>query len=121
MPFKLKDSGVTLKYVGEDTTQVGKQADVLSLTFKEVGDTPNNKYLVYVGKDTRLVDQWDFYTNATDTVPRFSTPWAEYNKYGNIMLSSDRKMAKLSEIGVYETLSESVFSSFDPVDLPADD
>ena len=117
MPFKLKDSGVTLSYVDADTTQLGGQADVLALTFKNVGDTPDNKYLVYVGKETRLVEQWDFFTNATDSLPRFSSPWLDYQKYGNILLSSDRKMAKLSEIGVYESLPESVFNSFDPVDL----
>ena len=34
MPFKLKDSGVTLSYIGEDTTQAGVPADVLQLTFQ---------------------------------------------------------------------------------------
>ena len=37
MPFKLKDSGVTLKYLREDTTMAGKDADVLGLTFQNVG------------------------------------------------------------------------------------
>mgnify|MGYP000707661607 FL=1 len=31
MPYKLKDSGVTLKYVGEGATEVGEMADVLAL------------------------------------------------------------------------------------------
>jgi hypothetical protein len=90
MPFKLKDSGVTLKYVGERNTEEGQAADVLSLTFKEVGNTPDNKYEVYVDKKSRLITQWDFYTKNTDAEARFSTPWANYEKHGKLLLSADR-------------------------------
>ena len=90
MPYKLKDSGVTLKYLGQDTTLAGKSADILQLTFKQVGVTPNNMYWVYADADTRLITQWDFFTNATDEAPRFSTPWNDYNKHGDIQLSGDR-------------------------------
>jgi hypothetical protein len=44
MPFKLKDSGVTLTYAGEDTTQSGIESHKLQLTFENVGNTPQNKY-----------------------------------------------------------------------------
>ena len=87
MPFKLKDSGVTLKYVGKDTTQIGRNSDVLELTFADVGVTPDNKYLVYVDDSSRLVTQWDFYTNYQDSLPRFQSPWKDYKKYGDILLS----------------------------------
>jgi len=40
MPFKLKDSGVTLKYSRADTTLSGQSSDVLTMTFQDVGDTP---------------------------------------------------------------------------------
>ena len=71
MPYKLKDSGVTLKYFGKGETVEGKAADVLELTFKNVGRTPENKYHVYVDEDSRLVTQWDYYPNASDPEPRF--------------------------------------------------
>lgn len=87
MPFKLKDSGVTLKYSGTDTTQTGALSDVLELTFSEVGVTPDNKYLVYVDQDTKLATQWDYYQNYSDSIPRFQSPWPDYKKYGNILLS----------------------------------
>ena len=112
MPFKLKDSGVTLKYVEEDTTLTGAKADILQLTFEEVGDTPNNKYLVYVDKTSKLVTQWDFFTNYEDEEPRFSTPWADYKPYGTILLSGNRGRSKLSEIGCFTNLPESVFQDF---------
>ncbi|CAN0528999.1 unnamed protein product, partial [Scytosiphon promiscuus] len=65
MPFKLKDSGVTLKYIGEDSV-MNDFSDVLELTFREVGVTPQNKYHVYVDKNSNLVNQWAFYKNYDD-------------------------------------------------------
>ena len=112
MPFKLKDSGVTLKSMGVDTMQGGIDADVLELTFREVGVTPDNRYLVYVDKENRLVSQWDFYTTYQDTVPRFSTPWAEYEEHGSILLSGNRGRGSLTDIAVLEELPASVFTEF---------
>jgi len=109
LPFKLKDSGVTLKYIGEGTTQEEQVADVLQLTYKNVGKTPDNKYLVYVDKDTHLISQWDFYTNATDEAPRFQLPWKDYNQYGPIKLSGDRGKYALTEIEVWKMGQERIF------------
>ena len=100
MPFKLKDSGVTLKYVGRDTTAIGQLGDKLSLTFEGVGKTPQNKYEIIVTDENRLVEEWRFYTNAKDTIPRFTTPWGDYKQYGEILLSGDRGSNSLSEIAV---------------------
>jgi hypothetical protein len=104
MPFKLKDSGVTLTYEGQDTTMQGEAAEVVGLTFEEVGNTPENKYLVYVTPTDSLVKQWDFYRNATDSLPSFSTPWANYERYGDILLSDNRGERALDDIAVYEEL-----------------
>jgi plasmid maintenance system killer protein len=108
MPFKLKDSGVTLKYLSQEKTDEGIDADVLQLTFEQVGDTPNNKYWVYVDQKDKLVKQWDFYRNATDSIPAFSTPWTDYQTYGNILLSSGRGQRGLSNIAVFDTLPDSL-------------
>lgn len=99
MPYKLKDSGVTLKHVGEENSD-SLQADILELTFDAVGKTPENKYLVYVDKNDKLVKQWTFYTTAEDEEPRFVTPWAKYKKFDKILLSSDRGKYQLSEIEI---------------------
>lgn len=111
MPYKLKDSGVTLKYVGEDTSAAGQPCDVLELTFKNVGDTPQNKYHVYVNKQTRLVDQWAFFPNAEDKTPRFVTPWQNWQRYGNILLSDDRGRNKHTNIAVFDILPAKVYQS----------
>lgn len=116
MPFKLKDSGVTLKYLGEQKTADGELADVLQMTFEDVGRTPENKYHVYVGKKSRLVIQWDYFQKYTDEKPTISTPWQNYQKHGKIMLSGDRGgNRQLSEISVYSDIPSSVFTSFEPV------
>jgi hypothetical protein len=115
MPFKLKDSGVTLQYLGEDTTANGKKADVLHLAFKGVGVTPDNGYQVYVDKDSRLVTQWAYFKNASNEKPDFVTPWNDYQTYGKIKLSSDRGERKLTEIKVWDQVPEEAFTSFDPI------
>ncbi len=105
MPFKLKDSGTTLKYVREDSTEAGGFADVLELTFADVGVTPENKYEVYVDKKSGLVTEWAFFPTANDSIPRFKTPWRKYKKHGQILLSEERSenyslkpVAVLSEV-----------------------
>ena len=117
MPFKLKDSGVTLRYLGERNTAENQPADVLQLTFEGVGRTPQNKYHVYVDKTSRLVTQWDFFGQYSDEAPRFSNARTNYQPHGNILLSDGRGQRAHTQVGVYDRLPESVFNSFDPVDL----
>ncbi len=110
MPFKLKDSGLTLKYVGEEKTEAGADADKLQLTFKNVGDTPQNKYYVWVDKTSHLVSQWAHYRKADDEKPNFVLPWKDYQKAGNVMLSGDRGARKITEIEVLDSLPEATFT-----------
>ncbi|MCG8606318.1 hypothetical protein MJD09_15205 [bacterium] len=117
MPYKLKDSGVTLKYVGEKKMETGANAEVLQLTFEGVGVTPENKYEVFVNKDSKLVEQWSFFRQASDDQPRFSTPWHEWEQHGKILLSGNRGERGHSDIAVFDELSASVFENPDPVDI----
>ena len=75
MPFKLKDSGVTLTYQGTTKTMAGQPADELRLTFKNVGTTPDNRYEILVNPSTGLVDEWAYFPQATDTIPAFRRRW----------------------------------------------
>ncbi len=118
MPFKMKDSGLTLKYLGEDTTAKGAKSDVLRFTFTGVGVTPNNGYKVWVDKQSHLVTQWAHYKDAAQPEPNFITSWEDYKTYGNIKLSSLRGPDRsITEIYVFDKLPDSVFTSFTPVDL----
>ena len=94
----------------------GRDADVVELTFETVGDTPDNKYDVYIAQDTGLVEQWDFYSTAADAAPRFQVPWHDWTRHGRIMLSGNRGRGQLTDIGVYSTLPASVFTDPGPVD-----
>lgn len=119
MPYKLKDSGVTLKYVGEGKMPDSSAAEILQLTFENVGVTPQNKYLVYVNKATKLVGHWDYFTTATDEKPRVSNVWGNWQQYGRIMLSDDRGRGKHTDLAVFEALPASVFTDPAPVDWQA--
>lgn len=112
MPFKLKDSGVTLKYLREDTTLSGTSADVISLSFENVGVTPQNVYEVWVDTDTKLVTQWAYYPDSTTLEPQFITPWTDYNKYGEILLAGNRGKYELTNIEVLETVPDGTFTDF---------
>lgn len=119
MPYKLKDSGVTLKYTGEDTTQNGSLADKLNLTFEGVGNTPQNMYNVWVDKESKLVTQWSYYPTADAAEPRFINPWEEWKKQGAIMLSGSRGQRQISDIMVFDELPESVYKNHEKPDLKA--
>lgn len=111
MPFKLKDTGVTLKYLGEDTLKTGGRCNVLQLTFNNVGDTPQNKYHIYVDLEDNLVKQWAYFNNSTQDSANFVRPWDNYKKYGNILLSADRSDSSgPRNVVVDQTLNEKIFS-----------
>ncbi|MBL6447462.1 hypothetical protein JMN32_14180 [Fulvivirga sp. 29W222] len=114
MPFKLKDSGVTLKYSREDTTASGIVADVLTLTFENVGSTPNNKYEIYVDKADHLVKQWAYFKEANQKTPSAIWPWDNYKEYDKVLLSADRSDGKgPHNVRVFQVLPDEVFTSFD--------
>jgi hypothetical protein len=123
MPYKLMDAGVTLSYLGERETEAGRPADVLQLTFADVGRTPQNKYHVYVAKASGLVEQWAYFADRQDDTPRIKVPWGQWKRYGRIMLSGDRgevrgNPARLTDIAVFDELPESILTSPEPVDWP---
>ena len=123
MPYKLKDSGVTLRYRGEGTMEDGRPAEILELTFDSVGLTPQNKYHVYVDKETMLVGQWSYFRDAADAEPQFTRPWKNWQRYGAVMLSNHRGEGRggnpfiLPNVGVYDTVPASAFEDPARLDL----
>lgn len=117
MPFKLKDSGVTLKHLRTDSLEAG-MADVLELTFSEVGITPDNKYEVWVDQETHLVCQWAYFRTYDDPKPSITTPWDGYQTYGNILLGGGRGVSvkdgkevkrEMGNISIMDSVSDSRF------------
>lgn len=112
MPFKLFDKGVHLTFVGTGNTERGGAAEILELTFNNVGATPQNKYLIYIDKESRLISQWDYFQNVDDDNPTIVNPWTDYAWYGNIRLASGRgNRGIISDIHIWDTLPDSVFES----------
>ena len=118
MPFKLRDPGVTLSYLGRDTTQSGEQAEVIQLQFAGVGVTPDNKYHIWIGHQPKEVLQWAYYRSSQDTLPGFTLSWTNYQRFDptGIVLSSGRGEREMGDIRVYTELPEDVFNSVTATD-----
>ncbi len=113
MPFKLKDSGVTLKYLGEETLVDSAYYNVLQLTFKDVGNTPQNKYKLYVDLKDKRIKYWAFYPKAENDTAAFVRPWDNYQKYGSLWLSADRSdNGGPKRVSLPQTLPEDYFTRF---------
>jgi hypothetical protein len=119
MPYKLRDPGVTLSYVGEAEMLDGRAAEVLELTFADVGRTPENGYRIYVAADSGLVEQWDYYRQATDEEPQLQVPWHDWRRYGRILLSADHGDRRHTGIGVLDEVPAGAFTSPTPLDWEA--
>ncbi|MFD2513108.1 hypothetical protein ACFSRY_04475 [Pontibacter locisalis] len=119
MPFKLQDPGVSLKYMGEEKTMDGAKADVLEMTFENVGLTPQNKYKLWVDKDKGLITQWAFFRNYNDAEPAFTRRWSDYQSYAGIKLASNRSNPQsdfeLTDIAVPNAVPDAVFYSPTPI------
>lgn len=85
---------------------------MISLTFEQVGFTPQNKYRAYIDPKSHLISQWDFYRNSSDSAASFQNVWTDYQQYGEIMLSSGRDQRELGNIKVAQEWDDSVFEEF---------
>ncbi|MFD1469655.1 hypothetical protein ACFQ48_15620 [Hymenobacter caeli] len=119
MPFKLQDPGVNLTYKGAGKTMDGAPADVLGMTFENVGVTPENRYEVLVNRATGLVDEWAYFPKATDAQPAFRRRWNEYARHGQLLLAAGRseaaKPARFDFVAAAQTLPDGVMTSPVPV------
>lgn len=120
MPFKLKDSGVTLTYRGSGQLLDGTTpAEVLVMTFQNVGVTPDNKYEVYVNPQTGLVEEWAYFPKATDAQPAFRRRWSGYRRYGRLLLATDRSDGKdnraLGHLSASETVPAGLMQNPRPI------
>lgn len=113
MPFKLRDAGVTLAHIGTDTISKGIMTDIISVTFDGVGDTPQNKYHVYVDQSDHLIKQWDFFAKSSQEKPNRSWPWDNYSDFDGLFLSQERSdESGPSQVKVYTEIDEKIFSEF---------
>lgn len=111
MPFKLKDAGATIKYLGEDISLKGERCNVIELKHDQRG--AQHKYLIFVDLKDNLVKQWAFLNDLSQDSAVFIRPWDNYNKYGKIFLSSARSDgAGPNDVKVYDHLPDTIFTQF---------
>jgi hypothetical protein len=114
-PFKLRDPGVTLAWDGEEALD-GRPHDRLALAFAGVGETPGDRYWMWVDRETGLVDRWAY---VLEDQPADATPtawsWEGWQTYGKVklaplraMVGGDRKL-ELGPIEVDGAVPDEVF------------
>jgi hypothetical protein len=109
MPYKLKDTGVTLHYMGEQKTEDGRAAEAIQLTFAGVGDTPENKYLVWIDRESGLVTQWAYFEKASDAEPKFTRPWTSWTPVGGIKIAMGRGKFDVTHVRVSASADRKAF------------
>ena len=118
MPFKLKDTGLAIKYLRSDTTMTGAEADVIQLTFADVGRTPDNKYEVWIDKSDKLIKQWAYFRQASQDTATNVWPFDNYQKHGEILLSADRSDDRgPRDVQVFSEIDSTFFTDPKPMDL----
>ena len=115
-PFKLLDPGVRLAMARDAPATdplKNRPSRAIDFTFENVGDTPGNRYRLFIDEETSEINTWQFFREAGDTEPAMQTPYDGVERYGALRLSGDRGgRFQLSEIALPETVGEGVFTEF---------
>ena len=82
MPYKLRDPGVRLRYDGE-VKEGGVTWDKLALSFEEVGETPGDRYWVFVNRANHRVEKWEFVLEG-DPPPAKTWTWEGWEQHGGL-------------------------------------
>jgi hypothetical protein len=75
-----------------------------------IGVTPENRYEVWVARESGLVEQWAFYPTVEATEAAFVMPWAGWQRFGRVMLATDHGRGDDWEIAVFDELPRSVYT-----------
>lgn len=120
LPYKLKGPGATLTYIGEGKTMSGRPADIISMTSKEGGITPNNRHDLWVDKETKLPAQWAFYASKDDKEPAYVRQWSDYKDIKGLKMATNRNSKddtlSVSHIVVTDFVPKELFLSAVPID-----
>jgi hypothetical protein len=86
MPYKLRDPGVNLGYDGE-AVENGVTYDKLALTFDKVGETPGDRYWVYVNRANNRVEIWEHILQGQPP-PAVRWTWEKWEQDGGLWFPS---------------------------------
>ncbi|HEX7833687.1 MAG TPA: hypothetical protein VF787_28800 [Thermoanaerobaculia bacterium] len=114
MGFKTFDPGVTREYAGEKSDGSATY-DVVKLSFKDVGLTPNDVYWMWVNRETGLVDQWHMKLTGSKPEDEPSVvKFRDYKRFSGLMISTRREMdggtaIRLDDVVVAKVAPEGAF------------
>ena len=111
MPYKLRDPGVTLADAGEAVVD-GAPCDKIALSFAEVGDTPGDRYWVYVRRRDDRIVRWDMVLEGREPPPRSYTceGWVEHS---GMWFASDHRDGRVNVF----TRDVEVVTAFSPAEF----
>jgi hypothetical protein len=93
MSLKLRDPGVILTYDGEVKDSLPPDPhDKVGLAFDHVGETPGDRYWVYVNRRTHRIDRWDHLLQGEQPPP---TVWTleGWEQHGGLWFATAHRQA----------------------------
>jgi len=91
MPYKLRNPGVTLKYEGQVRDSTGAH-EKLGLSFENVGETPGDRYWVYVSPATHRIEKWEYVLQGQEPPPTQWT-WEGWQERDHLMFATAHRNA----------------------------
>jgi hypothetical protein len=82
MPYKLRDPGVILQY-DREAKEDGRTYDVIALSFDHVGDTPGDRYWVYVNRANHRVEKWQYLLQG-EKPPPVAASWSDWEEHDGL-------------------------------------
>lgn len=108
MPYKLRDPGVTLKYVGE-VKDTDRTYDQIALNFTQVGETPGDRYWVFVNRANDRIEKWEFVLQGNEPPPVQWT-WEAWEEHDGLWFPT----AHVQEARTIFTRDVATLSAFPP-------
>lgn len=114
MPYKWRDPGVNVEYLGQETDEDGT-FHVVHLSFDQVGLTPGDQYWVYIPDELpHLVRKWQYHLQDQEEKGPVIY-WRNWQDFGPIKLATLREpgdggfQIEFTEIEVSRDVPEGVF------------
>jgi len=112
MPYKLRDPGVHLG-MASDTTVEGVKYQRITLSFDKVGETPGDRYWVYVNPKTDRVERWEHLLQGAPPPPVMWT-WEGWEEHDGLWFpTAHRQPGRAILTGHVETVSAFPPGTFD--------
>jgi hypothetical protein len=113
MPYKLLDDGCRLQ-LATDTTVAGTRYRRLALSFEQVGDTPGDRYWVYVNAKTHRVERWDYVLQG-QSPPAKAWTWEGWQQHGGLWFPTlhrqDRSEIRTHAVETLESFPAGTFTA----------